>query len=121
VPEISGPTASRCTTGIVVLFPHLLKESKNIPCEIKGRLLPPAVGIAKACWAWSIMPVSFKDIVDGFLSVSASGTGEHRAFLCRHSDRIYSHSDDCDDLKEIHITSMTVRNISIYPARGNSI
>jgi hypothetical protein len=47
------------------------------------------------------MPVSLKDILDAFEFVSAAGTGEHHAFLCKQSGRIYWHSEYCDDLNEM--------------------
>src|SRR5580704_12537204 len=40
------------------------------------------------------MPVSFQEIRDAFEFVSAGrGLGEHRAFLCKQSGKIYWHSD----------------------------
>ena len=39
------------------------------------------------------MPVSFEEIRDALDFVSAGGLGEHRAFLCRQSGKIYRHSD----------------------------
>src|SRR5437016_12304737 len=47
------------------------------------------------------MPVSFKDILGAFEFVSAGGMGEHQAFLCKQSGRIYWHSELSDDLDEL--------------------
>ena len=35
------------------------------------------------------MPVSFKDLEEAFDFVGAAGGGEHQAFLCRQSGKIY--------------------------------
>jgi len=45
------------------------------------------------------MPVSFEEIQEALEFVSASGLGEHQAFLCIRSGKIYWHSDlsDLDD------------------------
>jgi hypothetical protein len=42
------------------------------------------------------MPVSFRDILDAFEFVSAGGLGEHQAYLCRQTGKIYWHSDFLD-------------------------
>src|SRR5262249_3743161 len=42
------------------------------------------------------MPVSFQDILSAFEFVSFGGMGEHQAFLCRESGKIYWHSDVSD-------------------------
>lgn len=47
------------------------------------------------------MPVSFKDILDAYEFVSFGGTGEHQAFLCKQSGKIYLHSDLSDELDEL--------------------
>jgi hypothetical protein len=47
------------------------------------------------------MPVSFKDILEAFELVSAGGLGEHQAFLCRQSGKVYSNSELSDDLEEL--------------------
>ena len=45
------------------------------------------------------MPVSLKDIREAFEFVcAAGGGGEHQAFLCKQSGKLYCHSDLCDDL-----------------------
>jgi hypothetical protein len=45
------------------------------------------------------MPVSLKDIQEAFEFVSAGGGGgEHQAFLCKQSGKLYWHSELCDDL-----------------------
>jgi hypothetical protein len=44
------------------------------------------------------MPVSLKDIQEAFEFVSAAGGGEHQAFLCKQSGKLYCHSELCDDL-----------------------
>lgn len=46
------------------------------------------------------MRVSFRDLQDAFEFVSV-GTGEHEAFLCKKSGKIYFHSDLADDLDEL--------------------
>ena len=44
------------------------------------------------------MLVSLKDIQEAFEFVCAGGGGEHEAFLCRQSGKLYCHSELCDDL-----------------------
>ena len=44
------------------------------------------------------MLVSMKDIQEAFEFVCAGGGGEHEAFLCRQSGKVYCHSELCDDL-----------------------
>ena len=44
------------------------------------------------------MPVSLKDIREAFEFVCAGGGGEHQAFLCKQSGKLYCHSELCDDL-----------------------
>jgi len=47
------------------------------------------------------MPVSFKDILDAFQFVSGGGMGEHQAFLCKPSGKIYWHSELAGDVEEL--------------------
>jgi hypothetical protein len=47
------------------------------------------------------MPVSFKDIQGAFEFVSAGGLGEHQAFLCKQSGKVYWHSELSDDSDEL--------------------
>ena len=47
------------------------------------------------------MPVSWKDLLLAFEFVSASSTGEHRAFLSQRTGQLYWHSDATDDLDEL--------------------
>jgi hypothetical protein len=47
------------------------------------------------------MLVSFMDLVLAFEFVSAGGMGEHQAFLCRQSGKIYWRSAFPDDLDEL--------------------
>ena len=47
------------------------------------------------------MPVSFKDILEALEFVSAGGMGEHQAFLCKQSGRVYWHSEFSDELDEL--------------------
>ena len=48
------------------------------------------------------MPASFKELVEAFdLASMASGFGEHHAYLCRESGKIYWHSD-FSDLEELN-------------------
>jgi len=42
------------------------------------------------------MPVSFEEILNAFEFVSAGNLGEHQAFLCIQSGKIYWHSDLSD-------------------------
>lgn len=44
------------------------------------------------------MLVSLKDIREAFEFVCAASGGEHQAFLCRQSGKLYCHSELCDDL-----------------------
>ncbi len=44
------------------------------------------------------MPVSLNDLRDAFEFVCAGGGGEHQAFLCKQSGKLYYHSELCDDL-----------------------
>src|SRR5580704_13067190 len=48
--------------------------------------------------ARTAMLVSLKDIQEAFEFVCAGGGGEHEAFLCRQSGKLYCHSELCDDL-----------------------
>ena len=48
------------------------------------------------------MPVSLKDILEAFEFVSADNAGEHRAFLCRQSGRVYWYVEySNDELSEL--------------------
>jgi hypothetical protein len=47
------------------------------------------------------MPVSWKDLILAFEFVGASNTGEHQAFLCKQTGKIYWHSDSSDELDEL--------------------
>lgn len=47
------------------------------------------------------MPVSFKDILLAFEFVSAGYMGEHQAFLCKQSGKVYWRSEFTDDLDEL--------------------
>jgi hypothetical protein len=47
------------------------------------------------------MPVSWKDIQEAFEFVSAGLAGEHQAFLCVQSGKVYWHSEFLDDLDEL--------------------
>jgi hypothetical protein len=47
------------------------------------------------------MPVSLKDILGAFEFVSAGGVGEHQAFLCKQSGKVYWHSELSDDMDEL--------------------
>jgi len=44
------------------------------------------------------MPISLKEIQEAFEFVCAASGGEHQAFLCKQSGKLYCHSDLCDDL-----------------------
>ena len=43
------------------------------------------------------MRVSLKDILEAFEFVSADSTGEHQAFLCRQSGKVYWYVEYSDD------------------------
>ena len=43
------------------------------------------------------MRVSLKDISEAFEFVSADSTGEHQAFLCRQSGKVYCYVESSDD------------------------
>jgi hypothetical protein len=47
------------------------------------------------------MPVSLKDLLLAFEFVSASNIGEHEAFLCKETGRVYWRYEDLDDLEEL--------------------
>ena len=49
-------------------------------------------------WTRTAMLISLKDIHEAFEFVCAGGGGEHEAFLCRQSGKVYCHSELCDDL-----------------------
>ena len=44
------------------------------------------------------MPVSLNALREAFEFVCAGGEGEHQAFLCKQSGKLYCHSELCDDL-----------------------
>jgi hypothetical protein len=46
------------------------------------------------------MQVSFKDILDAFEFAGVSPHGEHQAYLCRRTGKIYTHSDLYEDPDE---------------------
>lgn len=47
------------------------------------------------------MPVSFKDILLAFEFVSTGSAGEHQAFLCRQSGKLYWHSEFTGESDEL--------------------
>jgi hypothetical protein len=47
------------------------------------------------------MPASLNDILAAFEFVSAAGVGEHQAFLCKSSGKVYWHSEFSDGLDEL--------------------
>ena len=47
------------------------------------------------------MPVSFQDIMLAFQFVGGGSMGEHEAFLCKQSGKIYWHSELLDDVEEL--------------------
>ncbi len=47
------------------------------------------------------MPVSLKDMLEAFEFVSAGDMGEHQAFLCKQSGKVYWHSEFSDALDEL--------------------
>jgi hypothetical protein len=46
---------------------------------------------------YNTMRVSLKDILEAFEFVSADSTGEHQAFLCRQSGKVYWYVEYSDD------------------------
>jgi hypothetical protein len=46
------------------------------------------------------MPVSFKDILEAYEFAAVSPHGEHQAYLCRETGKIYLHSDLYEDPEE---------------------
>jgi hypothetical protein len=44
------------------------------------------------------MRASFKDLREAFEFVCAADGGEHQAYLCKQSGKLYCHSELCDDL-----------------------
>jgi hypothetical protein len=46
------------------------------------------------------MPVTFKDILDAFQLVSMAGMGEHQAFLCRQTGKVYWPSENLDEMPD---------------------
>jgi hypothetical protein len=44
------------------------------------------------------MPASLKDLQEAFEFVCAASGGEHQAFLCKQTGKLYCHSELCDDL-----------------------
>jgi hypothetical protein len=47
------------------------------------------------------MPVSLKDNLEAYEFASFGGTGEHQAFLCKQSGKVYWRSEFSDDLDEL--------------------
>jgi hypothetical protein len=47
------------------------------------------------------MPVSWTDLTLAFEFVSAGNTGEHQAFLCKQTGKLYWQSDSSDELDEL--------------------
>ena len=43
------------------------------------------------------MPVSLKVLMDAFVFASFDGMGEHQAFVCRRTGKIYEHSEALDE------------------------
>ncbi len=63
------------------------------PCDLIGG---SALAAAVLYYKDAPMPVSFEEILNAFEFVSAGGLGEHQAFLCIQSGKIYWHSDLSD-------------------------
>jgi hypothetical protein len=47
------------------------------------------------------MPVSFNDIMDAFEFVSVSASGEHQAYVCKQTGKVYCHAEGLEDLEEL--------------------
>src|ERR1700745_934394 len=47
------------------------------------------------------MPVSWTDLILAFEFVGAGNPGEHQAFLCKQTGKLYWHSDSSDELDEL--------------------
>ena len=68
------------------------------------------------------MPVSLKEILDAFEFVSADSTGEHQAFLCRQSGKVYWYFEYSDDeLSELPDDIDDGGNTSKYLIKRNLI
>ena len=68
------------------------------------------------------MRVSLKDILEAFEFVSADSTGEHQAFLCRQSGKVYWYVEYSDDeLSELPDDIDDRRNTSKYLIKRNLI
>ena len=47
------------------------------------------------------MPTKWTDLILAFEFVGANNTGEHQAFLCKQTGKVYWHSDSSDELDEL--------------------
>jgi hypothetical protein len=47
------------------------------------------------------MPVSWRDLILAFEFVGANKPGEHQAFLCKQTGKLYWHSDSSGELDEL--------------------
>ena len=68
----------------------------TIAAAADARAMPAK--IVEPCGEHITMSVSFKDLQEAFEFVCAASGGEHQAFLCKQSGKIYCHSDLADDL-----------------------
>jgi hypothetical protein len=67
----------------------------TIAAAADARAMPAK--IVEPCGEHITMSVSFKDLQEAFEFVCAASGGEHQAFLCKQSGKIYCHSDLADD------------------------
>src|ERR1700720_1284914 len=58
---------------------------------------PPGRRLVAPCGMALVMRVGLKDILEAFEFVSADSTGEHQAFLCRQSGKVYWYVESSDD------------------------
>ena len=68
----------------------------TIAAAADARAMPAK--IVEPCGEHITMSVSFKDLQEAFEFVCAASGGEHQAFLCKQSGKLYCHSELCDDL-----------------------
>jgi hypothetical protein len=47
------------------------------------------------------MAASFNDLLEAFEFVNFGGTGEHQAFLCKQTGKVYWHSEFSEELDEL--------------------
>jgi hypothetical protein len=56
------------------------------------------------------MPVRWSDLLLAFEFVSGDGTGEHQAFVCKQTGKLYWCPNTVDEMSELPENMMTVKN-----------